>query len=141
MEKLTEPELQRKHKELAKELKGCRKRVRDRLARKLNDVKSSDMVGLIHRLKTKLKILDDVKGRRITDLLYKRQRELRQKIAEKKLRETLERGNAKKKKDEPKAVIMVPFTHGSKLSKEMREVEDMMEKLTGSRLKIVEKSN
>ena len=73
--------------------------MRDRLARKLNDVKSSDMVGLIRRLKTKLKILDDVKSRRITDL-YKRQRELRQKIAEKKLRETLERGNAKKKKDE-----------------------------------------
>ena len=99
LEKLTEKEIKRKYNQWAKELKGCRKRVRDRLARKLEDVKSSDMVGLIRRLKTKLKILDEVKVKRIA-ALYKRQRELRQKMAEKKLRETLERGDAKKKLDE-----------------------------------------
>ena len=99
LEKLTEVELQRKYKQLAKELKGCRRRVRDRLERKLNDVKSSDMVGLLRRLKTKLNILEDVKKKRIA-ALYKRQGELRKKIAERKLRETLERGDAKKKQKE-----------------------------------------
>ena len=101
LEKLTEVELQRKYKQLSKELTGCRRRVRDRLERKLKDVKSSDMVGLLRRLKTKLNILEDVKKKRIATL-YKRQGELRKKIAEKKLRETLERGDAKKKKEEKK---------------------------------------
>ena len=38
-----------------------------------------------------------------------------------------------------KAVIFVPHTIGSALAKQMREKEDMLEKLTGYRLKIVER--
>ena len=45
-----------------------------------------------------------------------------------------------KQRGDPKSVIMVPYTPGSRLAKEMREVEEIMEKLTGSRFKIVEKT-
>ena len=41
---------------------------------------------------------------------------------------------------DPKAVISVPFTPNSALAKELREVEESMENLTGTRLKIVEKA-
>ena len=40
---------------------------------------------------------------------------------------------------EPKSVIFVPYTPNSKLAKEMREVEEMMLGLTGTKFKIVEK--
>ena len=39
-----------------------------------------------------------------------------------------------------KAVLFVPYTKGSRLAKELRENEEIMEKLTGYRLKIVERS-
>ena len=39
-----------------------------------------------------------------------------------------------------KAVIYVPHTHGSRLAKAMREKENELEKLTGYRVKIVEKA-
>ena len=38
-----------------------------------------------------------------------------------------------------KAVMFVPFTKGSQLAKQMRENEQMMEQMSGYRLKIVER--
>ena len=43
-------------------------------------------------------------------------------------------------REDPKAGTLVPYTHNSALVKELRQVEDVMEKLTGTRLKIVEKA-
>ena len=66
-----------------------------------------------------------------------------------KRKETMERieedGKEKKKagsqgQKDPKAVIFVPFTPNSALAKELREVEESMENLTGMRMKIVEKA-
>ena len=68
MEKLTETEIQKKTLQLRKELKRCRRKVRSRLERKLGDVKSSDMVGLLRRLKAKIRILETVKKNRIREL-------------------------------------------------------------------------
>ena len=45
-----------------------------------------------------------------------------------------------KKNQDPKAVIFVPFTPGSALAEELREVEEMMEKMSGTRFKIVERA-
>ena len=42
-------------------------------------------------------------------------------------------------KDEPKSVIFIPYTPNSKLANEMRQVEEMMQALTGTKFKIVEK--
>ena len=36
--------------------------------------------------------------------------------------------------------MYVPYTHNSELAKELRKVEDMMEKMSGMRVKIVEKA-
>ena len=49
-------------------------------------------------------------------------------------------GNSDKKKNDPKAVVFVPYTPNSALAKELRLVEESMENLTGTRLKIVEKA-
>ena len=49
-------------------------------------------------------------------------------------------GNSGKKKNDPKAVVFVPYTPNSALAKELRIVEESMEILTGTRLKIVEKA-
>ena len=46
----------------------------------------------------------------------------------------------RKNKKDPKAVIFVPYTHNSILAKELRKVEETMEMLTGTRIKIVEKA-
>ena len=62
------------------------------------------------------------------------------------MRSVEEEGKKKEKTDgpdktlDPKSVIFIPFTPNSSLAKELREVEDYMEKLTGSRIKIVEKA-
>ena len=40
----------------------------------------------------------------------------------------------------PKAVIFVPYTPNSELAKELRKVEDVMETLSGMRMKVVEKA-
>ena len=40
----------------------------------------------------------------------------------------------------PKAVIFVPCTPNSELAKELRKVEDVMETMSGMRMKIVEKA-
>ena len=40
-------------------------------------------------------------------------------------------------KKDPKAVIFVPYTPNSTLAKELRKVEETMEMLTGTRIKIV----
>ena len=45
-----------------------------------------------------------------------------------------------KKKNNVKSVIFVPHTQGSKLAKALREEEEMMERITGYRLKIVERA-
>ena len=44
------------------------------------------------------------------------------------------------KPDPFKSVLFVPHTNGSILAKKLREAEEMMENLTGYRLKIVERS-
>ena len=49
-------------------------------------------------------------------------------------------GNSEKEKKDPKAVVFVPYTPNSALAKELRLVEESMENLTGTRLKIVEKA-
>jgi hypothetical protein len=49
--------------------------------------------------------------------------------------------NADKKpgKSKIKAVMFVPYMHGSKLAKQLREIEETMEGITGYRMKIVER--
>ena len=42
-------------------------------------------------------------------------------------------------KEEPRSVIFIPYTPNSRLAKEMRQVEEMMQTLTGTKFKIVEK--
>ena len=49
-------------------------------------------------------------------------------------------GGEEKKRSQVKAVMFVPYTKGSKLAKKLRENEEAMEKVTGYRLKIVERS-
>ena len=49
-------------------------------------------------------------------------------------------GNVRQGRQEPVAVMFVPYTIGSGLAKELREAEEMLYKLTGYRLKIVERS-
>ena len=49
-------------------------------------------------------------------------------------------GNKDKERKDPKAVVFVPYTANSALAKELRLVEETMETLTGTRLKIVEKA-
>ena len=46
----------------------------------------------------------------------------------------------KKNKKEPKAVLFVPFTPNSILAKNLRAVEESMETLSGTKMKIVEKA-
>ena len=41
-------------------------------------------------------------------------------------------GNSDKKKNDPKAVVFVPYTPNSALAKELRLVEESMEILTGT---------
>jgi type III secretory pathway component EscV len=41
---------------------------------------------------------------------------------------------------EPKAVLYVPYTPNSELAKELRKVEEVMEKMSGMRMKVVEKA-
>ena len=55
------------------------------------------------------------------------------------LEETFQKAGNKVKND-PKAVIFVPYTPNSALAKELRKIEETMETLTGTRLKIVEKA-
>ena len=55
-------------------------------------------------------------------------------------REKNQKSGMESKKKDPKAVIFVPFTPGSALAKELREVEEMLEKLSGTRFKIVERA-
>ena len=50
-----------------------------------------------------------------------------------------QKGGSVLKRGKVKAVMFVPYTHGSKLAKELREVEETMEGLTGYRMKIVER--
>jgi hypothetical protein len=50
-----------------------------------------------------------------------------------------QKGGSIQKRGLVKAVMFVPYTHGSKLAKELREVEETMEGLTGYRMKIVER--
>ena len=44
------------------------------------------------------------------------------------------------KNTEPKAVIFVPYTPNSELAKELRKVEEVMERLSGMKMKVVEKA-
>ena len=46
---------------------------------------------------------------------------------------------AKHKVTVVKAVMFVPYTHGSRLAKKLREAEQTMENMTGYRLKIAER--
>ena len=55
-------------------------------------------------------------------------------------REKNQKSGMETKKKDPKAVIFVPFTPGCALAKELREVEEMLEKLSGTRFKIVERA-
>ena len=50
-----------------------------------------------------------------------------------------DRKKKKKGKGIVKAVLFVPYTHGSRLAKRLREAEMKLEELTGYRLKIVER--
>ena len=52
-----------------------------------------------------------------------------------------EKNNKKETKDknDPKSVIFIPYTPNSELAKRMRQVEEMMQTLTGTKFKIVEK--
>ena len=73
------------------------------------------------------------------------QEEEKQKRKEKRERIDLEKkyqkaGNVEMKRLDPKAVIFVPYTPNSGLAKELRKVEDMMETMSGMRMKIVEKA-
>jgi hypothetical protein len=49
-------------------------------------------------------------------------------------------GDTEKKWGDPKAVMFIPYTPNSELAKELRKVEDMMEAMSGMRIKIVEKT-
>ena len=49
-------------------------------------------------------------------------------------------GEKEKKRLDPKAVMFIPYTPNSELAKELRKVEDMMEEMSGKRIKIVEKT-
>ena len=69
--------------------------------------------------------------------------EEKEKMKENRERENLEetfQKAEKKEKNDPKAVIFVPYTPNSGLTKELRKIEETMETLTGTRLKIVEKA-
>ena len=71
------------------------------MERKLDNVKSSDMVGLLRRLKAKLRILEEVKKNRIREL-KKKDAEYRRIIASKKLMETLKKGDERKEMEAKK---------------------------------------
>jgi hypothetical protein len=49
-------------------------------------------------------------------------------------------GKVEMKRLDPKAVMFVPYTPNSGLAKELRKVEDMMEIMSGMRMRIVEKT-
>ena len=51
----------------------------------------------------------------------------------------MQKAGNKENKD-PKVLVFVPYTANSALAKELRNVEESMETLTGTRLKIVEKA-
>ena len=63
----------------------------------------------------------------------RRNRKLEEKVAN-------PEGNVRQGRQEPVAVMFVPYTICSGLAKELREAEEMLYKLTGYRLKIVERS-
>ena len=51
----------------------------------------------------------------------------------------MQKAGNKENKD-PKVLVFVPYTANSALAKELRNVEESMETLTGKRLKMVEKA-
>ena len=68
-----------------------------------------------------------------------KRKEYRERIESKKL-EKIQKDGTQMKQSDPKAVIFVPYTPNSALAKELRLVEESMESLTGTRIKIVEKT-
>ena len=68
-----------------------------------------------------------------------KKRELKERIMEPEKKEKAGQSTTKRGKD-PQSVMFVPYTPNSELAKELRKVEDMMEALSGMRIKIVEKA-
>ena len=69
-----------------------------------------------------------------------KRKEHKERIEMEKLEKKKKQDKTQKKQSDPKAVIFVPYTPNSALAKELRLVEESMENLTGTRIKIVEKA-
>ena len=67
-----------------------------------------------------------------------KKKESRERLDKEKMKKVA--GDKEKKWGDPKAVMFIPYTPNSELAKELRKVEDMMEAMSGMRIKIVEKT-